>query len=457
MANDVVTVSQVRDAGDDQTWTATEYGHRMFQYGNAMFGPKSKMYELSVSALCIDVLSQDVSKTPIHLYRRTPNGQEEVRPSEHPVAALLEREPNLYMGPKEFIRNVVANLAIANEHFVAVRKSNINEPLEMAGIQRKNVSSNVNVEARKWFYDITPSTLHEQALFGWAWGRMSNKDVAHIRTRSLNGLDVVSNASVSGSVLAILADMQSFQGGTYSNGGLPKLAFSFPDKLEDKQFERLSQGLQRAIKKAQKDGTPLVLEGNGEDLPKVETLSQSAGDTEFMASLSKVGLDIARYFRVPPHKLYLLENVKYANQAEQERIYVFDTLFTYFDALEEPLSRVLLTEKERETYFIGFDREKAFAIAPDAHQKIIESRWTKGMLTQDEMRMAIGKNALGGEQGQYRLYGGGNFVMVDATGEVVMQAGGAAPAGNDDDTTDTDDNDSKDKPKESGLQLVHSS
>lgn len=447
---------RLMDVGQkDGTWTTLDYSDRLFAMGGNIYGSKTALMNLSVSAMCVDVISQDASKAPLHLRRRTARGSEVVRPSRHPVARLLSSGPNVYMGRREFVRYMAANLAVDSEFYVAARRNNADEILEFSGIQKNNVTNWVNPEVRGWYYNISPGTLHEQALYGWAQGMMSARDVAHIRLRSFNGQDVLSTSSISKSSLKILSDMQKFQGNIYTSGGIPQLAFAFPDSLTEEQYARLIRGLEKALKKAQETGMPLVLEGDGVNLPKVEKLSQSAGDTEFMASMGKIGLDVARHWRVPPHKLYLLENVKYDNQSEQERIYVHDTLFSYFDMIEEGLDRCLLTDNERDDYFFAFDREKAFALDPVAHQKIVESRWTKGMVTQDEMRDAIGLNQIGGEQGDRRLYMGGNSVMVDGDGEVVMRAGGG-PGDAETDEPEKSKPKKKSDDRQLGLQLVSS-
>lgn len=418
--------NKVRSISED-TWTTTEYGARLFSMGGNLYGPKSQMFKLAVGAACIDVLAQDVSKTPFELRRYVTNGSVVVQPKEHRAAALLKRGPNDYMGPVEFLRTVVSQLSVYSEYFIAARRRNNMELAEFVGIPRGNITDiAVNVEARKWYYDINPQTQHEMALFGWAQGRQTHRDVAHIKRRSLNGFDVLSTSSLSAGAFDLLGKMQSHQAGSYSNGGIPQVAFTFPDGLTDEQFERLKIGLAKSMKKAQGDGTPIILEGSDGVVPQVEKLSVTATDSEFIKANVAAAMDVIRYFRVPPHKVYLMESIKYDNMDSAERVYVDDTLCSYFADIEEALNKVLLTNEERDEYFFKFDVESAYALNPTEKQKIIESRWTKGMIEQDEMRRAIGMNTYGGDVGRARTFSS-NQIVVDKDNNVLISAGGNKP------------------------------
>jgi len=413
-------------SSDTGPWTTVELGDR-FSKGLYVFGTKQQLFTLSVSLLCIDVLMQDVSKTPIELRERVDGG--DVVVTDHPVADLL-REPSAYYGPREFLRMLTGHLATASEHFVAIRRDNSGVgggvPVEMQGIPKRATEVRVDPATRRYSYRFSASSLHEQAQFGWATGGMTDADVAHLRKRSLNGVDALATSHLMRSTLELLENMQGFQSGIFANGGMPIMAFAFPEGLTDEQFARLNADLVRAADKARREGRPFILEGAGGEVPKVEKISLSSVDAEFVKAHAAAGLEATRYFRVPPHKVYLLETIKYDNLAAEERRYVDEALGPIFDVIEESLERVLLSRKDRAKYFLRFDREKAYSSDPETRQKVIESRWKNGMIAYDEMRRAIGQNAKGGDVGKRRMFSG-NFVLVDEDDNVILKAGGNAP------------------------------
>lgn len=413
---------------DTGPWSTVQMGER-FSKGLYIFGSRQQMFTLSVSLLCIDVLMQDAAKTPFQLRRRVDGGDEAVAPAEHPVAEVLN-EPSEYYGPKEFLRRLVGHLAIDSEHFVAVRRDTSGRgggaPVEMQGITKRGTEVRVEPDARRYSYFFSPSTLHERAQFGWASGGMSDRDVAHLRKRSLNGVDALATSQLMQSTLGLLEDMQQFQSGIFANGGMPIMAFAFPEGLTDEQFKRLNEDLRKAADKARREGKPFILEGAGGEVPKVEKVSLSSVDTEFVKAHAAAGLEATRYFRVPPHKVWLTETIKYDNLAAEERRYVDEALCPYFEVIEEGLGRVLLSKEDRRQYFLRFDREKAYTSDPEVRHKVIEGRWKNGMIEYDEMRQAIGMNAKGGKVGKRRMFSG-NFVLVDENDEVILKAGGNNP------------------------------
>lgn len=414
----------IRAFGDD-LWSVVELGER-FSKGYYIYGSAPALFRTSVSALCIDVLSQDVSKTPIELRKRTPTGSEVVLPVDHPAAALLAR-PSRFYGYRAFMRMLVTNLVTASEYYVAVDRDRKGKPREMQGIPKRLVSATVNVKKRRYFYDVSPGTLHDQAQFGWAGDSpMSDEDMVHLVTRTANGFDAIATQSIAGATLGLLQQMQEYQTGLFNNGGMPVMAFKFPMELTTPQFDRLKSDFTKAAAKARRDGTPIILEGADGKVADIEKISLSSVDTEFIKANESAGLDAARYFRVPPHKVYLLASVKYDNQSEQERVYVDDALVPIFNVIEEGLESILLDEDERKDYFIRFDKEKAYAQAPEERHKIVNERWKTGQIDYDEMRTAIGLNTVGGDEGRVRMFSG-NFVLVGKDNEVIMRAGGNAP------------------------------
>ncbi|MEM7303398.1 MAG: phage portal protein [Pseudomonadota bacterium] len=408
-----------KSAGWTTTWSSDH--DLLFSRGGHLFGTKAALFKLSVSLLCIDVLQQDVSKTPLYLRRHKDRGSEIVKPSEHPLANLLKNGPNEYMGAKEFIRQMTAHLAISSEYFVPVRRDQRGTLIEFAGVPKSQVSVNVNPEERLWVYDINPSSLHEQALYGWAKGRRDHKECSHIRKRSMNGLSVQSTHAITEQSRVIIENMQDYQENIFRNGGITSFAINFPEGMTEEQFERLQNSVDLALKKHKETGKPLVFEGAGGNTPTIEKLTMSAADAEFKGSLTAAGLDMARFFRVPPHKIYLLEPVKYDNMDPSERVYVDDTLRDYFETIIEGLTKVLLTKEERQNYFLWFDIDKAYARNPKERHEITRDRWRNGMLEHNEMREEIGMNPVEGDVGRTRMIAGG-FTILDQNNEFVIGA-----------------------------------
>lgn len=436
-------------ASDDHLWTTTNLDQIFQQGGYVAAGSRHAMLRLAVSLKCIDVLSRDVARTPIYLYRRMKGGAKIVEPTEHRVAQMLATRTSRYYGTKEFLRITASYLATASQFYVAARRDNTDKLLEIQGIPHTDVNVRVDPNARRYVYDVTANGQHAQAQYGWAQRKSGLLDdqMAHIRMRSFNGYDAIATSNVARAAFDLLNHMHKFQTDIFNNGGMPILGITFPEGMTDEQWERLNKELTAQAKKSREKGVPFILEGANGEVPKVEKMSLTAVDTEFLKANTAAMMDICRFYGVPPHKAYVFDSVKYDNLDSIERLYVDDSLVPIFDAICEALQPVLLTEEEQAKFFIAFDKEAAYATDPLQRQKVIESRWKNGQIEYDEMREAIGYNAAGGKLGRQRMFSG-NFVVVDEKGEVVLKAGGNQPG--DDEKADDDEKPAAKK----GLRLV---
>lgn len=418
------TGMSVRASGEANLWDNVAYAEL---FGAGYRGAsRFNLFRLAVSLICIDVKSQDVAKTPIYLRRWVKGGSKIVSPAEHPVARMLAGRPNRYFGMKEWLRIATAHLVTAGQYYAGVQRTAGGDLVQMQGVPHTKVSRRINVAKGRYVHDVLIGTDHERVQWGWMVkdGGLFERDIAHIRLRSMNGYDAIGNDMVGTAAFQLVSNMADFQSGIYQNGGVPALAFTFPSGMTDQQYTRLKKDLDTAAKRLINDGKPLVLEGADGAVPKVEKLSQSASDTEFMKAQTQAMLDVLRVHRVPPHKAFVFESVKYDNLDSMERLYVDDSLVPIFDAIEEALTPVILTEEEQGEYFIQFDREAAYAMDPTARQKIVESKWKSGMISQNEMREAIGENRL--PDGNVFMISG-NFVLINDKNEPILMSGGNKP------------------------------
>ena len=421
----VATAPQVRSVGND-LWTGVELGE-LFSKGHFIAGRHSDIVKVSVSLACWEVISQDVSKTPLELRRRTPNGSVLVPKGEHPVAGLLWRRPNDYYGWKEWIRMTAAYLAAARMYYAAARTTNGGRVIEVQGVPPGQVQTYMNVQAGRYFYEVQPQTEHDHIQWSWMMQRrMSTDDMVPMRLRSLNGLDPISNAEVAADALKLLGSMHEFQANSFAAGGVGIYAVTFPGAITDQQYARLKRDFTEAFENSRKTGKPLLFEGVDGVVPEVKRLSMSAVDQDFVKSNVAAMTDVLRYYRMPPPKVGIFESVKYDNMDSVNRTYVDDTLVPIFECIEEALDRLLLWSDADDDLFFRFDRDAAYALDPKLRSEIVMSQWKSGALEFDEMRQKIGQNSVGGKAGRARMFSG-NFVLVDENNEVILKAGGNAP------------------------------
>src|SRR5690606_3782506 len=132
----------------------------------------------------------------------------------------------------------------ASQYYVAARRKRTGELLEIQGIPHPGVTVRVEPKQRRYVYDVTANGQHAQAQYGWAAGGLLDDQMAHLRLRSMNGLDPIAPSAVAKGAFDLISNMQNFQSDPFSNGGMPTLALTLPGGLTDEQWQRLNTDLQ---------------------------------------------------------------------------------------------------------------------------------------------------------------------------------------------------------------------
>jgi HK97 family phage portal protein len=160
-------------------------------------------------------------------------------------------------------------------------------------------------------------------------------------------------------------------------------------------------------------GYPLVLESG----MQFKSISMTAAEAGAKEAFSQQIAEVARLFRIPPHKLMHFEGVKYDNMEAANRTYVTDSLEPRCLPIEERLNRILLSDDEQLDYYIEIDRKALNKVDPKSLSERVTKQWDSGLITQDEARAELGYNpAKNGEV--YKM--AANTFLIDADHAVVV-------------------------------------
>jgi HK97 family phage portal protein len=88
---------------------------------------------------------------------------------------------------------------------------------------------------------------------------------------------------------------------------------------------------------------------------KWEKVSMTSEDAQFLDSRKFSVPEIARYFRMPLHKIQEMERATFSNIEQQSLDYVISTLGPWIVRWEQSLNMALLAEKEQNEYYYEFN------------------------------------------------------------------------------------------------------
>lgn len=348
----------------------------------------------SVCAAALDVLAQDIGKVRLNLVRDTRDEVVTLDAVEHAWARRLKLKPNRWQTWVQFWLHLVPRYAMKQEALVYKRRTSRFDTEPMLVPVTAQETTHADPDGR-FFYDVSASTVGEQAMLGFGHARLSEDDVIRIVGRTINGYQGLSTSTIGADVFGLNAMLIDFHAALVKGGTRPTGVVTIEGEMTDAQFERVKTQINEHLMRATNEGKPLIFEQGAE----WKTISMDANATDLVKAKTQMALEAARLFRMPPHKVGLHESVKYDNMDTLEKAYVDDTLVPICEVVEQAMTHSLLTEDEiLAGLTFRFDREQLYDRDPAARRERIEKQFAAGLLFANEARAQLGKPALPPEQ-----------------------------------------------------------
>lgn len=374
------------------------------------------MVTLSAVFAAVRAIAEDVAKLPFKLYERgdtrgaaLPRGKFEAR--EHEVWPLVTRRPNPAMTPFDFRQALVASAIMWHGGFAEIVRNDRGLPVEMWPVHPSLVTVHLD-DSGMVFYKIHRDSRHQPE----GARDIDRENMLHLKGFGDNGLVGWMIARVAGDSIGIYKAAETFTAKFFANGTAPGGVVSFEgnvkqDTLDDYQ-KRLHQkqgGVMNAFK--------ILMFGGGAKFFPTTLDAEKAQLTETLQFRVE---DIARWFRIPPHKIQHLLRSTFSNIESQSLEYVVDTLMPWLVRSEQEHSAKLLMEDERDLFFehsINGLLRGDMASRAEFYNAGIRGGW----LTRNEVRDAENRNPYeGGDQFLVEQ----NVAIVDENGEPQPASGG---------------------------------
>jgi HK97 family phage portal protein len=257
----------------------------------------SAMRHVGVMA-CVSILSGDIAKIPLGIYRRKANGGKEPA-REHYLHKLL-RQPNNWQTAFEWKEMMQSSLVMrGNAYSVAVRNGR-GVPQYLVPIYPDRVAL-YEAPDGNWFYWVTRNGLHETAVLRDQGQLIPAEDMLHLRWlptgHSLLGSSRLTMARESIGLSMGLEEHESrFVGQGARTGGVLQTDKAFASKEVREQMREEWKILMAGPRNS---GATAILEQG----LKWQPLGLSMVDSQFIESRNFQLRDLARAFDVPPHRL----------------------------------------------------------------------------------------------------------------------------------------------------------
>jgi HK97 family phage portal protein len=425
-------LGETRDADDnwveaqDALWTSGGFGGPAITDLLGLSSPHRvtgrQALEQAAALICLDVLSQDISKATLRLKETVRGGGRiDVDPNSHPVARMLALEPSPRHTWTEFVGMLVYHLCLSSNSYTYVKRNVQGDALQLVPVMPARTGDPlINEQTGELFYEISAGNLIEKVALG-AWDiKAPERDVIHVRQRMIDGFLGYSTLVAGGRTLSLNRDLINYEQRLFSEDALIRGVFvrdGDKGEMTDAVFRRMKSQLKKLMHRVRDHGDPILLE----DGVTYQELGMKANEAEMAKALDSQIEMICKLWRMPPHKAMHLAAVKYENLATLEMVYVRDTLIPLCRLIEARFAKTLLTEQERLRFTFEFDRDEMAIADEKAEGEEAIKLAERGFISHDEVRAARRYNP--------RPKGHGKVYTVPANVKIVDEEGNTIVTG----------------------------
>lgn len=348
----------------------------------------------------IRYIADSIAMLPTYISERVSEGEEN-RIYDHPVAEFM-RQPMAACPEYTWTQTLIGS---ANLHGNAIslieRDANFypidSRIMDARSFQARYLDPN----------ELFPKQLvYEFPVAGKKGHRFAPNDVVHIRTfctasnqgnHVYSGISPIRNAA---RTLGISTAAENYSGHLYAGGAKPSGVVSLDGTMSPEAYTRFRESLNRIMSRLRADpgavdAGPLILEDGASFNP----WGMTAEDVQLLMTRRFQVEEIARIYRVPPHKIGSLEKSSLNNIEQQNIDAVTDTLQPWVTQFEQELTRKLIHPAERGRLRVKFDLNGILRGDFKSRTEGYRNLNMIGAMTPDEARQLEGYNKLPDDMG----------------------------------------------------------
>ena len=372
-------LSRLLDQGDDDIRTSPELEGFLQVYGSndtyagISITPEQALRVSTVHA-CVKILAETIALLPLLLYRRLPDGGRE-RATDHPLFDILHNRPNPWQTSFEWREQMQAHLALRGNAYAFVNRVR-GRVIEILPLN----PSRIRVTQDKVFsikYHIPDRDGQDKEI--------RPQDMLHLRGLSMDGLVGLSPIAQAREAIGLATATERFGAQLFRNGAKMSGILSHPTHFkDDESSERIRKSWDESTSSENAHKTAVL-----EDGVTWERVSMAPDDAQFILTREHQIPEIARYYRIPLHKLQFLKAATYRNIEHQSIDFVNDAIVPWVTRWEQRLSTQLLSKEERADFFIAFLVDGLLKGDIKSRNEALEIERRNGIISANEWRKLV--------------------------------------------------------------------
>jgi HK97 family phage portal protein len=280
---------------------------------------------------CVTIRAQDVARCTPRLFRRRRDGSRE-QVLDHPLCPIFD-SPNRQQTWFEWMEQQQGAYLLRGNAYAAKKRDGRGRIKELVPINPDAVLVLEGYDGGV-FYNVNRVGLWQIAMLREFPASISQDDILHLRGLSFNALVGASTIGLARDSIGVAMGLDQQAARWMANGSRPSVILQAKKKMSDEAATRLKRQWNDNFAGLNGTGGTVVLE----DGLEAKALQLTSVDLEFIAQRNFGVLDVARFYRVPPHKLGV-ELMRGINVVQVDQDYVNNTVMPDVHRWEQKFSK----------------------------------------------------------------------------------------------------------------------
>lgn len=344
----------------------------------------SAMRQAAVFA-CVRTLAEDVASLPCITYRRSPDGRRRERATDHRIYDKLKYSPNPEIDAFKFWELTTAYAALGGNYYAEIEWDNGGVPRALWPIPPSRVQHDRTPDGRR-IYRIWTDKDGPRVLFDY--------EMFHVAGIGLDtdgrGMSVISAASQG---IALALGAEEYGARFFANDARPGGAVKVPKQLSEPAYKRLKDSWDDGHRGLENAHRIALLEEGAE----WQQIGISAKDSQLLEVRQYQTVEIARIFRVPPHKIGEVDrSTSWGSGIEQQEIaYVIHALRSWLRRIEHRIRRSLIPQNQERTMYAEFLVEEHFRGDSASRAAFYKEMFALGVMSINDILAKENMNPIG--------------------------------------------------------------
>lgn len=302
---------------------------------------ESNALKMTAVWACVRVISEDVASLPLFVYERLERGKKKAL--NHPLHDLLHNQPNPEMTALQLRETLTAHALTWGNGYVYKVDDSRGVVRELWPLLPDRTFTRRDPSTREIYYE-TEAPDSDQRF------RLRADQVMHLAGLGFNGIYGYSPIALHRQAIGLGLAAEEFGARFFGQGTNLGGFITHPGPLSAQARERLQKdpvfGLPRYQGLSRTHLWAILEEGM-----KPEKIGIPPDEAQFIETRKFSVTEIARIFRVPPHKIQDLERATFSNIEEQSIDYVVSTLRPWLVRWEQAIQMKLMSADHKRKFF----------------------------------------------------------------------------------------------------------